>query len=257
MSTPPPTTPTPPPPTPRGQKLAALDMQEGEANNVRRLVPQRALPAFDPFAQVDEYWMTPPAGFPPHPHQGFEAVVYVLSGRLHHSDTLGNDVVIHAGDVMRFCAGRGLTHSELPVAEGRTHALQLWIALPRADKQCDPDFQHVRAADISALEIDGGTSRLLAGPDAELTPRRNLHLSDLTLDKKHSLTAGVEPGHRGFVYVISGRLDAAGERLEPGEALLFEGVTELPVRAPRAARFVLATAPPIGEPIRQWGHYVS
>jgi len=232
-------------------------MQEGEANNVRRLFPQRRMPAFDPFAQMDEYWMTPPAGFPPHSHQGFEAVIYVLSGALHHSDTLGNDAVVLAGDAIHFTAGRGLTHSELPVDQGRTHALQLWIALPRADKQCSPDFQHAAAKSLPTLALAGGSGRVITGPEAPLTVRNNVHFSDLSLEKKGRLTVQIEPGHRGFVYVISGRLDTAGEALDPGEALLFSGVTELPLRARKTARFALVTAPPLGEPIRQWGSYVS
>lgn len=241
----------------QGRKLSALDMQEGEANNVRRLFPQRRQAAFDPFAQMEEYWMTPPAGFPPHPHQGFEAVIYVLSGALHHSDTLGNDAVVKAGDAMRFTAGRGLTHSELPVAEGRTHALQLWIALPRADKQCDPDFDHAAAETLPTVELAGGTGRVVIGPDAPLTARNRLRFTDFTLEKKGRLTAQIEPGHRGFVYVITGRLDAAGERVDAGDALLFDNVTDLPLRAPKATRFVLVTALPNHEPIRQWGSYVS
>ncbi len=241
----------------QAMKLVALDMQEGEANNVRRLLPQRPMPSFDPFAQMDEYWMTPPAGFPPHPHHGFEAVIYVLEGALHHSDTLGNEAVIVAGDAMRFNAGRGLSHSELPVADGRTHAVQLWIALPRNHKQCDPDFQHVAAADLAPLEIEGGTGRIIAGPDAKLTPERKLHLTDLSLEKKRKLTVQIEPGHQGFVYVVSGRVDIAGERVEPGQGLLFKGLTELPLHARKPSRFLLASAPPINEPIRQWGSYVS
>jgi len=243
--------------SPQGMKLAALDMQEGEANNVRRLFPQRRMPAFDPFAQWDEYWMTPPAGFPPHPHQGFEAVIYVITRALHHSDTLGNDVVVQAGDAVRFTAGRGLSHSELPVTDGRTHALQLWIALPRADKQCAPDFQHCAADTLPTIEVEGGTGRLITGPGAPLTTRSGLRFTDFTLEKKRRLTAQIEPGHRGFVYAITGRVDAAGEGLGPGEALLFDGVTDLPLGAPKKARFVLVTAPPIEEPIRQWGTYVT
>lgn len=243
--------------TPQGLKLTALDMQEGEANNVRRLIPQRRMPAFDPFAQFDEYWMTPPAGFPPHPHQGFEAVIYVLAGALHHSDTLGNDAVVQAGDIMRFTAGRGITHSELPVADGRTHALQLWIALPRADKQCDPDFGHTAASTVPTVDMVGGTGRVIAGPGSPLTGQRSLRFTDFTLEKKRRLTVQIEPGHRGFVYVITGRLDTAGERVDPGEALLFDSATDLSFHALSTARFALVTAPPIGEPIRQWGSYVS
>jgi quercetin 2,3-dioxygenase len=241
----------------QGTKLGSLDMEEGEASNVRRLFPQRSMPSFDPFAQMDEYWMTPPAGFPPHPHQGFEAVIYVLAGRINHSDTLGNDAMIEAGDAMHFTAGRGLTHSELPVAEGRTHALQLWIALPRADKQRDPDFVHAAAATLPTLDITGGTGRVVAGPGSPVTSHGNLRFTDFTLEKKRRLTVQVESGHRGFVYVISGRLEAAGEHLSPGEALLFQGVNDLPLHAPKNTRFALITAPSIGEPIRQWGSYVS
>jgi len=243
--------------SPQGQKLVALDMGEDDANNVRRLFPQRSMSSFDPFAQMEEYWMTPPAGFPPHPHLGFEAVIYVLAGALNHSDTAGNDAVIEAGDAVHFTAGRGLTHSELPVAEGRTHALQLWIALPRADKQCDPDFCHAKADTLPTLDVAGGTGRVIAGPGSPLTDHRNLRFTDFDLDKKARLTVQIEPAHRGFVYVLSGRLESAGERLDPGEALLFDGVADLSFRAMKATRFALITAPPIGEPIRQWGSYVS
>ncbi len=241
----------------RARKVTALDMQEGQDNNVRRLIPQRHLTSFDPFAQVDEYWMTPPAGFPPHPHQGFEGIIYVLEGAIHHSDTLGNDAMVRAGDLLRFCAGRGLTHSELPAAEGRTHAVQLWIALPRARKRCDPDLQHVAGESIAPLEDANATGRLLAGPGAQLTPTGDLHLLDLTLDRGARLTRPVRPTCRGILYVIQGSIQVQGSGLQSGEALLFERLQELPMRADLPSRLLLASAVPIDEPIRQWGSYVT
>lgn len=242
-------------------KLDALDMQEGAAINVRRLFPRRQLTSYDPFVQVDEFRFTPPAGFPPHPHRGFECVTYMLEGAFHHTDSLGNDAAVSAGGLQRFTAGRGLMHSEIPGTEGQNHGLQLWIALSRQDKQLDPSFQQVESGKLPETTHDGATRRILSGPDSPLELRTPVQLVDLTLRKRCHHTEAIPNGHRGLVYVLSGRLAVGALTLEPGQAALFDARTdahtELELHAKKTTRCVLASGRPHGEPIRNWGTYVD
>ena len=238
-------------------KLEALDMQEGGSVNVKRLFPRRQLTSYDPFVLLDEFQFTPPAGFPPHPHRGFEGVTYMLEGAFHHTDSLGNDANLATGGLQRFTAGRGLMHSELPGTEGRNHGLQLWISLSRQDKQLDPSFQQVKSSQLPETTHDGATRRVLIGPGSPLELRTETRLVDLSLRKRLLHTEAIPEGHRGFVYVLSGRLTIDALTLDPGQGALFENLPELPLRAKKTTRCVVASGRPHGEPIRHWGTNVD
>ncbi len=128
-------------------RYKAVHTQEGDNAEVNRLFPLPGrLMHYDPFVLWDEFTVQPGAGFPTHPHRGFEAITYVFSGEMQHADNLGNTSTVGPGGAQRFTAGRGIEHSEMPGETQATRGIQLWINLPQRLKQLDPDYQEVPAS---------------------------------------------------------------------------------------------------------------
>ena len=133
-----------------------LPTSDGAGVKLLRLIGTPALPDLDPFLMLDAFGSDDPkayiAGFPDHPHRGFETVTYMLAGRLRHRDNKGNSGLLEAGSVQWMTAGRGIVHSEMPEQEhGLMSGFQLWINLPAKDKMIEPRYQ-----DIAPARIPGG-----------------------------------------------------------------------------------------------------
>jgi redox-sensitive bicupin YhaK (pirin superfamily) len=155
-------------------------MQEGAGVRIARLLGTRELQTLDPFLMLDHFDSADAAdylaGFPDHPHRGFETVTYMLEGRMRHSDNKGHSGVIESGGVQWMRAGRGIVHSEMPEQEsGRMRGFQLWVNLPARLKMSAPGYQEFpaarmgrewRADDVGVVAIAGTTSRGTAGPVA-------------------------------------------------------------------------------------------
>ncbi|KAJ6844722.1 pirin-like protein [Iris pallida] len=137
------------------KKVLAEAQQEGEGASVRRSIGRPELKNLDPFLMLDEFSVSAPAGFPDHPHRGFETVTYMLEGAFTHQDFSGHKSTIRAGDLQWMTAGRGVVHSEMPAAEGVQKGLQLWINLPSKDKMIEPRYQELQSKDIARAEKDG------------------------------------------------------------------------------------------------------
>jgi len=244
-----------------GTRWQALDMNEPRSGNVRRLFPRRERSSLDPFARLEELFMQPPAGLPPHEHRGFEAVTYVLEGSWRYTDALMSDLTASAGAVQRFTAGRGLLHGELPGGEGQTRALQLWVALRRTDKEIGPDVQQVEAADVPARSEAGLTRRVVLGEDSPVQLRTAVRWLDLSVTDRRATRREIVPaGHQGLVYALDGRLEIAGQTLQPGEALVLsvqDREQPLEITGDQGARCALIHGRPHGEPIRAWGGMVD
>ena len=119
---------------------------DGAGVKLTRVIGQPRLPDLDPFLMLDEFGTDNPgdyiAGFPDHPHRGFETVTYMLDGRMRHRDNHGHEGVLVPGSVQWMTAGRGIVHSEMPEQqEGRMRGFQLWINLPARDKMTAPRYQ--------------------------------------------------------------------------------------------------------------------
>eukprot|EP00252_Welwitschia_mirabilis_P005985 TRINITY_DN1659_c0_g2_i3.p1 TRINITY_DN1659_c0_g2~~TRINITY_DN1659_c0_g2_i3.p1 ORF type:complete len:218 (+),score=37.58 TRINITY_DN1659_c0_g2_i3:357-1010(+) len=116
------------------KKVLSKEQAEGQGAVVRRSIGRPELRNLDPFLVLDEFFVSPPAGFPDHPHRGFETVTYMLKGAFVHQDFAGHKGTIKEGDLQWMTAGRGIVHSEMPAAEGTQHGLQLWVNLASKDK---------------------------------------------------------------------------------------------------------------------------
>jgi redox-sensitive bicupin YhaK (pirin superfamily) len=252
------------------RKLRGEATRDGAGVRLTRVIGGRTLPDLDPFLLFDEFGSDEAvdyiAGFPDHPHRGFETVTYMLAGRMRHRDSQGNNGLLTPGSVQWMTAGRGLVHSEMPEQEnGRMWGFQLWVNLPARDKMTAPRYQDIPPEAIPELSGAGFRVRVLAGAQGAVTGAvQGIATAPLYLDVQLSAGARYEAqvpaGHRAFVYAYEG--DAlVGETpvmLRRGELAVLgdgEGVSlAAPAGAP--AQLVLVAGRPLGEPVARHGPFV-
>jgi redox-sensitive bicupin YhaK (pirin superfamily) len=240
---------------------------------LRRLIGSPELEMLDPFLMLDAFRSDDPddyiAGFPPHPHRGFETVTYLLAGRMRHRDSAGHQGVLRSGGVQWMTAGRGIEHSEMPEQEnGLMSGFQLWINLPAAQKMSTPRYQEFDPEQIP-LEghHDGGVIAVIAGTTDHGTEGAVRQIAaqplyfDVTLPLGAKLRQAVPRGHNAFVYVIEGVLTVEGEG-ESGAvaadtlAVLGAGDYISTHSADGKCRFLLVAGKPINEPVARSGPLV-
>ncbi|KAJ6680402.1 PIRIN-LIKE PROTEIN [Salix purpurea] len=184
------------------KKILAKLQHEGDGAVVRRGIGRSEQKFLDPFLMLDDFSVSPPAGFPDHPHRGFETVTYMLQGGITHQDFAGRKGTIHTGDVQWMTAGRGIIHSEMPAGEGAQTGLQLWINLSSKDKMIEPRYQELLSDDIKRAEKDGAEVRIIAGesmgvqsPVYTRTPTMYL---DFTLKPRAQVHQNIPESWNGF-----------------------------------------------------------
>lgn len=239
-------------------KLKSVATEEGQGAKVNRLFPTSNHRNEDPFVLLDEFFVTPPAGFSEHPHRGFEAITYMLEGSFNHADNLGNNSTVSAGGVQRFTAGKGIRHSEMPGSDGVAHGLQLWINLPKVLKKVDPSYQAVQANQIPEETMDNGIiKRTVVGEKSPVMLRTDILYVDYQYPANVEGKVELFESHSGIIYLLSGSIEVNGESLQSSESFLIKEMTELKVKSSSDARFVIITGEPHDEPIRQRGPYVD
>lgn len=238
------------------KRLEATPTHEGKGALVHRVFPSRNLRHLDPFVLLDDFDVSPPAGFPFHPHRGFEAFTYMLEGAFDHEDNLGNKSRVGAGGIQRFCSGAGAWHSEMPGTEQTNRGLQLWVNLPRRLKKMRPEYQAVPGEQIAESRWQGGACREVVTPNAAADLKTQVTYLDVTLGKNGRFELPVEPGHNTLLYAIQGSLSVQGSPVERHQALLLSaGGLSVESRSP--ARFLFLSGRPHGEPIIHRGPYVD
>ena len=248
---------------------------DGAGVKLRRSIGSGAFARLDPFLMLDEFFSDDPddyiAGFPAHPHRGFETVTYMLDGRMQHKDHLGNTGDLGPGSVQWMTAGRGVIHSEMPQqSEGRMRGFQLWINLPAAEKMRPAEYRDIPADQVPELAFDGGLARVIAGrlplgdhvcagavnnrPESMATDPLYV---DLRLEPGRELAVPIQPGYTGFIYVYDGEI-SIGARTLPKRAAAALGPGDH-VRLSAGAdggRALLLAGRPLGEPVVQYGPFV-
>ena len=244
--------------------IASVATSDGAGVKLRRSLGQSPHTRLDPFLMLDEFSSFDAndyiAGFPAHPHRGFETVTYLLDGHMLHEDHLGNHGDLKSGAVQWMSAGRGIIHSEMPQQEqGRMRGFQLWINLPAREKMKPAGYRDLQAADIPGVSLTGGGRvRVIAGSYAGTTgaitgTATDASYFDVHLPAGAAFTHPVKDGYNAFAYVYEGVL--AG--IEPHGAAVFSGTGPVELTAgPQGARFLLLAARPIGEPVVQYGPFV-
>jgi redox-sensitive bicupin YhaK (pirin superfamily) len=254
--------------------IEAVAASDGAGVKLRRSLGSRQNLRFDPFLMLDEFFSDNPddylAGFPSHPHRGFETVTYMLDGHMRHEDSFGNRGDLGPGDVQWMTAARGIIHSEMPQqTEGRMRGFQLWINLPGREKMKPAAYRDIPSREIpTATLAGGGELRVIAGvfeQDGQQVagPIGGLSTAPLYYDVR--LPVGVETviptpvSHNAFLYVYEG--DAVvGDDARPlpyrAAGLLTPG-GQVRIRAgAQGARMLLLAGKPIGEPVVQYGPFV-
>jgi redox-sensitive bicupin YhaK (pirin superfamily) len=254
--------------------IRGVPATDGAGVELTRVIAQPALPMLDPFLLLDAFRSDQPgdyiAGFPPHPHRGFETVTYLLAGRMRHKDSAGHEGVIEPGGIQWITAARGIVHSEMPEQdEGLLEGFQLWVNLPAAHKMDAPAYQEHPAADIPREQReDGVLVRVIAGETASGTrgpveqPLTEPLYLDVELPPDTLFSETLPADHNAFAYVIGGTLDAedfAEKALQFGRdelAVLSHG-EQVKLRAgPEGARFLLVAGRPLNEPVARGGPFV-
>jgi redox-sensitive bicupin YhaK (pirin superfamily) len=244
---------------------------DGAGVKLKRVIGTAALDLIDPFLMLDEFGSDDPAswiaGFPDHPHRGFETVTVMLEGRVKHADSVGNAGVIEAGDVQWMTAGRGIIHSEMPErADGRLRGFQLWVNLPARLKMSAPRYQDVAAERIASVTRDGTTVRVIAGQAfgaqgaaSTLLPVR---LLDVSIVPDMAFEIEVPDSHTCFAYVYEGSVrgvkrDGGAQEVARGTLAVLEGSGGVALSAGRdGAKLLFADGEPIREPVARYGPFV-
>jgi len=246
--------------------VRGLPTSDGAGVRLNRVIGTQALPDVDPFLMLDEFRSDDPkayiAGFPEHPHRGFETITYMLAGRMRHKDTRGNEGLLGPGDVQWMTTARGLQHSEMPEQEnGLMQGFQLWLNLPAKEKMLDPAYKDIPAASIPVITGEGHTIKLIAGSQAGMTgpiasPTTKPFIADVVLTKG-GVTLNIPDGHAGFAYVYDGAVDIAGTRVERTQTAVLAGEGTLTLTAlDDEARVLVVSGYPIREPIVRHGPFV-
>ncbi len=260
--------------------VEAQPTSDGAGVSLNRTIATDALSHLDPFLLLDEFNSENPddyiAGFPDHPHRGFETVTYMIEGRMRHADNAGGGGVVRSGGVQWMTAGRGIIHSEMPEQEdGKMQGFQLWVNLPAKLKMSAPRYQGLDPDEVPEVtHEDGAVIRIIAGehdgvrgPVADIVAEP-LYL-DVALPPGAAVTQEIPAGHTGFAYVFEGEAlsvveggpDAGNGSAAPvpyrtlailgdGDAVALRNDTGKPARA------LLIAGKPIGEPIVRYGPFV-
>lgn len=255
------------------QIIDAVATSDGAGVKIKRSLGQSPGARFDPILMLDEFNSAKAddyiAGFPSHPHRGFETVTYMLDGHMLHEDHMGNRGDLKAGDVQWMTAGRGIIHSEMPQQiAGRMRGFQLWINLPAAEKMQDPAYRDISAADIPSGVLDAGVVvKVIAGElnhaDTRITgpvcgqSTQPLYW-DISLQSGCQSELQVPEAHHILLYCYEGEIAIGEDRrtLKAGQAGLLTAGDLLHISAPTDSRTLVIGGKPIGEPIAQYGPFV-
>lgn len=244
---------------------------DGAGVKLTRVLTQNLQRRLDPFLMLDAFGSDKAddyiAGFPSHPHRGFETISYMLDGRMRHRDSAGNEGLIEGGGVQWMTAGRGVIHSELPEQEeGRMEGFQLWLNLPAQSKMCPPWYRDIPSEQVPEVELDGVTVRVIAGSSHGVAGAvQREHTEPLYLDLHLAPGASFEQAlpatHNAFVYVYRGELQFDGGPAVPQQRMAILANTPasdgLAVTAGAGgARAILVAGKPLNEPIAQHGPFV-
>ena len=245
-----------------------IPASDGAGVRMTRILGTPGAQMFDPFLMLDHFDSAEAsdylAGFPDHPHRGFETVTYMLQGRMKHADNTGREGVIETGGVQWMRAGKGIVHSEMPIqTEGRMRGFQLWVNLPGRLKMSEPDYQEFDAGQMPVEERPGGVQvKVVAGATAAGTASPvgggavEARYFDVTLPAGARFDEPLPSDLNAMLVVYEGAVRVAGTRIEAlGAVFLGEG-DEAAVEGEADARFLLIAGRPIGEPVAWAGPFV-
>jgi len=245
-------------------------VMDGAGVKINRVLTGPLQRRLDPFLMLDAFGSDKPgdyiAGFPEHPHRGFETITYMLAGRMRHRDSAGHEGMITDGGVQWMTAGRGVIHSEMPEQnEGLMEGFQLWLNLPAKDKMTEPWYRDIPLEEVPRFTLDDGvTVQVIAGHTHGVDGAvQRAHTEPLYLDLE--IPAGVSfdqpipAGHNAFVYVFRGEAVIEGKGVGSGRMAILDnapGADGVRIKALAPTRLLVLAGHPLGEPIAQYGPFV-
>jgi redox-sensitive bicupin YhaK (pirin superfamily) len=245
-------------------------VMDGAGVKINRVLTQTLQRRLDPFLMLDAFGSDKPgdyiAGFPEHPHRGFETVSYMIKGSMRHRDSAGNEGLITDGGVQWMTAGRGVAHSEMPEqTDGLMEGFQLWLNLPAKDKMTAPWYRDIPDGEIPRFETDKGASvKVIAGQSHGVAGAvQRDHTEPLYLDIELAANATFEqqlpPGHNAFIYVFRGKVLADDQCVAQSRMAILANDAQadgVKIVAGEPSRVILIAGRPLNEPIAQYGPFV-
>ena len=245
--------------------IKGIETSDGAGVKLTRIIGTPELNTLDPFLLLDEFGSDNPndyiAGFPPHPHRGFETITYMLNGKFRHKDSAGNEGLLTDGSVQWMTAGKGVIHSEMPEqTDGLVRGFQLWLNLPKEKKMIEPKYHDISPVKIPQVNFNGGSLNIISGQFLGSTgpgePHTGMLYFDIFLKAKSGLILPIENGWNGFIYVYDGSLKMDQEINKSHLAVLSQdGQLELKTDK-EEARFILVAGEPLNEPVARGGPFV-
>ena len=250
--------------------VTGIATSDGAGVKLTRVLTGKLQRRLDPYLMLDAFGSDDPddyiAGFPDHPHRGFETITYMLAGRMRHRDSAGHEGLLQNGGVQWMTAGRGVIHSEIPEQEhGVMEGFQLWLNLPSQRKMSEPWYRDFPSADIPEYTTNAGvTVRVIAGDSNGVAGAVQRELTeplylDIHVPAGASFSTAIPATHNAFIYVYRGTVEVAGSRVEVQRMGILEnddaadGVT---LSAGQGARLILVAGKPLHEDIVQYGPFV-
>jgi redox-sensitive bicupin YhaK (pirin superfamily) len=249
--------------------IAGTPTSDGAGVKLTRVLTQPLQRRLDPFLMLDAFGTDDPkdyiAGFPNHPHRGFETVTYMIAGRMRHRDNAGHEGLLTNGSVQWMTAGRGIVHSELPEQEdGRMEGFQLWLNLPAKEKMREPWYRDIATDEIPEFVTDQGVRvRVIAGKSHGVEGAMQREVTeptylDIELPAGATFAQRLPAGHNAFVYVYRGGVNVEGTDVPVQRMAVLDnnGGDGMQLRASEASRVLLIAGKPLNEPIAQYGPFV-
>jgi redox-sensitive bicupin YhaK (pirin superfamily) len=249
--------------------IAGQPTSDGAGVKLTRVLTQPLQRRLDPFLMLDAFGTDDPkdyiAGFPNHPHRGFETVTYMIAGRMRHRDNAGHEGLLTNGSVQWMTAGRGIIHSELPEQEdGRMEGFQLWLNLPAKDKMRAPWYRDIANEEIPELTTEEGVRvRVIAGSSHGVDGAMQREVTqplylDIELPAGATFEQSLPAEHNAFVYVYRGgiTIEASDVPVQRMAILDNNGGDGVRLAASAPSRVLLIAGKPLNEPIAQYGPFV-
>ena len=245
--------------------ITGMKTSDGAGVNLTRIIGSPELNMLDPFLLLDEFGSDDPndyiAGFPPHPHRGFETITYMLNGKWQHQDSAGNEGLLGEGSVQWMTAGRGIVHSEMPIqTDGLARGFQLWLNLPKEKKMIEPAYQDIHAEQIPIVKEVFGTVKVISGDyNGAIGPGKShspVLILDISLNPESEIIIPIMDGWNAFGFIYEGDVKS-GESLSKGQLAVYntEGNIHFKTNGTHASIYLVA-GEPLNEPVARGGPFV-
>ena len=247
--------------------IEGIETSDGAGVKLKRVIGGADLNMFDPFLLFDEFGSDNPddymAGFPPHPHRGFETITYMLNGKFNHKDSAGNEGNLTDGSVQWMTAGKGVIHSEMPEkTDGLVRGFQLWLNLPKNLKMIDPTYNDIHPEDIPCIAVKEGVVKIISGTYNKVKgpgrPHTGMFYFDVKLNMGGSIEIPANDFWNTFIYVYSGRANIGNNKVNKGQLGLFNEKGKIKFSADDLSDLgcLIIGGEPLNEPVARGGPFV-